>query len=175
VVDLGAARVQFTGVGALHRKFFADPALVANLPAALAGCVAGPIGLAVAWSEAEMAGSVRVEVDAGALRCAAHADGDALDLTALGPALAAVAGWRDRVAAGRDGRVASFRAGVVVRGGGGEIALWGVGRGATAGQGIEPCLDVDGARVCAVQEQPGLRPVFAEAGLSSRLAGRLGG
>lgn len=175
VVEVAGAQLRFTGVGALHRKFFADPTLVADLPASLAGCVPGPIGLAVRWSDAEMAGSVQVEVEAGALRCAARADGATLDVTALAPMLKAVAAWRDRVAAGRDLRVAAFRTGVVVRGAAGEVALWGAGRGETAGLAVEPCVDLDGGQVCAVGDAAGLRLVFAEPAAVSRLAGRLGG
>lgn len=175
VVEVAGAQLRFSGVGALHRKFFADPTLVADLPAAVAGCVAGPVVLSVRWSDAEMAGSVQVEVDGGALRCAARADGGVLDVTPLAPVLAAVAGWRDRVAAGRDLRVAAFRAGIVVRRGDGEVALWGAGRGDTAGRSVEPCLDLDGAPVCAMDGASGLRPSFAEPAVASRLAGRLGG
>lgn len=161
----GSCRVElrYHGLSALHRSFFSDEHLVAELGAGLGACVADAAAVLITWDDVNFVGKILLVAELG--DCAPREDADGWDLTPAIPAGQALARYRDGVAANYDYRVASFKVGLF-RGTRTRACEVFIGGGMPPdGTRWDPCLVCDTPRCASGSAEAGvLRLDFPRAG-----------
>ncbi len=113
VGDPVSARLQYEGVSPLYQGYFNTEDWVAALATDLGPCLSGTADVLVSYDTDKRIGRILVSTTASELGCLPTLSPDGtLDLTPLVPLGQALARYRDTIAAQRDIRIASFRAGV---------------------------------------------------------------
>ncbi|RME28261.1 MAG: hypothetical protein D6798_02790 [Deltaproteobacteria bacterium] len=137
------------GIGALHKGFFSDPALVTALSADLAGLVASPANIYIRYDSRSFAGSIRLQLrpDTRLLPVGTHGD-RVVALQDLAPITTALANYRSGVASRFDLRVESFSIGIESFRGPHSCLFGATGPAPPDGRVVSPCVEVDGQQRC---------------------------
>jgi hypothetical protein len=111
--DAATVSLQFQGVSPLYQNFFSQEKMVGPFATALGACVHGAVDVIIRYDSEQRIGYILARPDARAFGCTpTPLDSGGYDLTPMGPASVALAGYRDAVAASYDLRISSFRTGV---------------------------------------------------------------
>ena len=139
--------VEFDGIGALHKSFFADERVTAELQQRLRGHVDGAVGIIVGFDTRRAQGSIRIQVEPNRLT-AEIGSSSSLNLNAVVPLTKTAAFYREWVASNFDFRVQNFEVGLDVTSGRHVCAFGLTGPPPPDGTQIAPCFTVDGMEVC---------------------------
>jgi len=143
------AVLNFTGVGGLYKGFFSDSKAVAALGENLTGSVTSPALVHVRYSEADLAGSIALEVTPSELLLSPGvSEKGNVVLQDLAPALAALAKYRSAIAGRFDLRVDTFKILLLASKGSHVCVLGAAGPMPPDGSLVSPCVEVDGSEVC---------------------------
>lgn len=141
--------LDFEGVGPLYQGFFGTESALEDLQVALAGCVAGSAHVRVTYDTPKSLGRILLVATPEDLTCRATASGDGFEVTELTPITAALARYRDTIASAFDIRVASFRVGLRLLGGGLHLCdLVAGGQQPPDGSTFSPCYALAGNDTC---------------------------
>ena len=139
--------VEFDGIGALHKSFFLDDRVTAELQERLRGHVDGAVGVRVAYDNRTGRGSIRIQVEPHKI-VAAKGKSDEWSTSALTPFTKAAAFYRDWVASHFDLRVQNFGIGLDITPARALCAVEVAGSPPPDGEELAPCITVDGEEIC---------------------------
>ena len=139
--------VEFDGIGALHKSFFLDDRVTAELQKRLRGHVDGAVGVRVAYENRTGRGSIRIQVEPHKI-VAAKGKSDKWSTSALTPFTKTAAFYRDWVASHFDLRVQNFGIGLDITPARALCAVEVAGSPPPDGDLLAPCIAVDGEEIC---------------------------
>lgn len=143
--------LHFHGVGELYQRFFSDPSAVGALGRALGPCLNETAQVVVSYDGERRIGRIRLRVPPGGASCMpAEADG-AYSLRPIQPIGAALAAYRDALAASFDLRIQSFEIGLQLTRGTHTCVLRAAGDHPPSGSLWSPCVGMAGDK-CAAGE-----------------------
>lgn len=146
--DAASIDLVFESVSPLYQGFFATPELVGRLGSGLGACVRGSGAVRISYSNEERIGRIEVLAEQGQFTCVPkHVDGGH-DVSTLAPLHAALAEYRDAVAAAYDIRVASFKIGTRFLKGPYMCTVWAGGQYPPDGSTVGRCVDFGGVPHC---------------------------
>ena len=139
--------IEFDGIGALHKSFFMDERVTAQLQQRLRGHVDGAVGILVGFNHRSGRGNIRIQVSPERLTVPLGQK-TLLDLNSVVPLTKTAAFYRDWVASNFDFRVLNFDVGLDVTPNRTVCAFELDGAPPPDGSKLAPCFTVDGAEVC---------------------------
>ena len=139
--------LEFEGLGALHKSFFADERVTAALQKRLQGHVSGAIGFIVSYDSRRGQGRIRIQAEADQF-VLPLGEASSLDLKAAVPLTETVAFYRDWVASNFDFRVQNFDVSLEVTRGSTVCSFEPAGAPPPDGTEINPCFVASGEEVC---------------------------
>lgn len=139
--------LEFEGLGALHKSFFADERVTSELQSKLQGHLTGAVGIVVSYDSRRGQGGIRIQAEAGQLNRPIGGP-STLDFSALLPLSTTVAFYRDWVASNFDFRVQNFAVSVELTRGSSVCSFRPSGSPPPDGTQIDPCLEAGGEEVC---------------------------
>ncbi len=157
LVDPVQPELQWSGVGNLHKSFFADTAVIQQLSADLTGEVRSPAPIAVRYDSQAFTGQIHLLLDPGALPRPVGAQGDVIRLQDLAPLTTALARYRSAVAARFDLRVESFSVAIESVRSGRACTFRVAGPPPPDGRLVSPCVHINGADRCGEPTPEGVR------------------
>ncbi|MCB9778315.1 MAG: hypothetical protein H6742_07110 [Alphaproteobacteria bacterium] len=146
----------FEGVGVLHKSFFANPEVVAELSSALGGTLSGNANVYVRYDSKDFVGSIRLRLLPDSLQLPVAVQGDTVDLAALAPITRALAGMRSDVAGRFDVRLDSFSVGIESYRGSTVCVFSVAGQPPPDGSIVSPCVEINGQQVCGTPGPTGV-------------------
>lgn len=156
--ELVPIEIKWEGVGDLYKQFFQDQPALTELSRRLAPYVEGPVQLRIHYDAEEFIGGIRVVVPPGGWVKPPSARAGVVDLQSVAPVTAALATYRDAIAASYDLRVQSlFSIGVDLFRGARLCELEPVGEPPPDGRTVSPCPVVNGEAICGTPEAGGVR------------------
>jgi hypothetical protein len=147
----------WTGVGALYKGFFTEREALTALARRLAPHLVPPAQLHISWDPENMLGRIRLVVPPSGFRNSPKVVQGVLPIQELAPIMVALAAYRDAVSAQFDIRIASFVVGIDRTQGPAQCRLGIKGAPPPDGSELDPCLHLNGKRVCGALETQGVR------------------
>ena len=143
--------LEFEGLGALHKSFFADDRVTSALQKRLQGHVSGAVGFVVSYDSRKGRGRIRIQAEAPQF-VMPLGEAASLDLRAAVPLTQTVAFYRDWVASNFDFRVQNFDVSLEVTRGSAVCTFEPAGAPPPDGSEINPCFVASGEEVCGTLE-----------------------
>jgi len=148
--------IAFVGVAPLHQGFFADADARAQLGRELAGRVADPARLVVAYDAVELRGAIQLDLHAGSLRTPVRRSESHLQLADLAPLTMALATYRSSLAARYDYRIQNFSVRLFAIDGTTSCQLGITGGNPPDGRTLSPCVHINGVERCGTPDGQGV-------------------
>ena len=159
--ELVPVEITWQGVGDLYKTFFQDQAALTELSRRLAPHVKAPALLTIRYDSEAFVGGIRLVVPPGGWRTPPKSGRGAVDLQSLAPVTVALATYQTSLAERYDLRVQSlFSAGVDLYRGSRLCEVSALGE-PPDGRTVSPCVTVNGAEICGMPGDGGVR--FADA------------
>ena len=145
------------GVAPLHRSFFSDPTAVDQLGRALAGRIADPARITVAFDSEQHLGTIQLQLEPNGVHVPIQHEGDTVRLSDLAPITVALAEYRSDLAARLDFRLESFRVRLLSVRGLTSCVFDITGQAPPDGRTLSPCVTIDADQRCGQPTDDGVR------------------
>lgn len=159
--------LSFDGVAPLHQGFFADAQALSLLGRSMHGHHADPVPVRVSFDSERHLGTIRLQIDPGALSTPIRRHGDTIRLADLAPVTTALAAYRSDLASRLDFRIQSFHIRLFSVRGRDSCTFELAGKPPPDGRTISPCVIVDSEEHCG---QPGAEGVTFAPKVANKLA-----
>ena len=158
--------LKFHSLTPLYQSFFSNTKAVSTLGTDLGRCLTQGVDLLVAWDLENRQGRLTLVLPPGTSACLPRLDDQAVDLSPLIPIAAALADYRDKLAASYDLRLSSFTLGLQFTRGNKTCLLVPEGDHPPSGRLFAPCLGLGGTQ-CALEQKPGTRFTYRDDAMKS--------
>ncbi len=161
VLPEGAEPIQieivWDGIGALYKSFFTKQQPLTDLSKRLSPHLVPPAQLYISWNQDEMLGGIRLVVPPEGFRTPPTVSEGLLAVGQLAPITVALATYRDELSGLFDIRIQSFVVGIDRTQGPAQCRIGITGTPPPDGARIDPCLQLNGRKVCGAEGPGGIR------------------